>query len=56
MSVFQEREGLASAVEGTGLVAEAEVMLVGGHVLVDGEAPSWKVVARPTASAEIMLP
>src|SRR4029077_11064215 len=34
-----ERVGLASAVEGTGLVPESEVMLIGGHVLGDGEAP-----------------
>jgi len=39
MSVFQSVKAWPLRFEGTGLVAEAEVMLVGGHVLVDGEAP-----------------
>ena len=33
-----EREGLIAAVERAGLVAEAEVVLVAGHLLGDGEA------------------
>ena len=38
MSVFQKRVGLISAIEGASLVAETEVVLVGGHGLVDGKA------------------
>ena len=33
-----EREGLLAAIEGSGLVAEAEVVLVAGHLAGDGEA------------------
>ena len=33
--------GLVSAVESSCLVAQSEVMFVGGHGLVDGETASW---------------